>query len=270
VIANGSERVAMRLLTQISMFVALSLCVAACAQVDNERPSTGDSTIALFEPADEPAPVLAPSSEKSVTHIDRSWWQPQVVVSGVGDVQHNPQYTNLEPVFTDGTMRQRGEFPYRASALDLGDGAGAQILEMLAAPFAACLDIALFIPRAIVNPPLAVNTSVGEPFERYDVEGLESPEPIPAPVKMDPVADVKEWFEYLRRRIRFEEGAAPWDITFMTFDYTGERKPDGTLGFREAAVVRTSLASYMAGLTGKTGDRRYFLERVKSKAGLAD
>lgn len=77
-------------------------------------------------------------------------------------------------------------------------------------------------------------------------------------------------FEYLRRRIRFEEGANPWDITFMTFDYTGDRKPDGTLGFRQVAVVRTSLASYMAALTGKTGDRRYFLERVKSKAGLAD
>lgn len=78
-------------------------------------------------------------------------------------------------------------------------------------------------------------------------------------------------FEYLRRRIRFDEGADPWDITFMTFDYTGERKSDGSLDFRHSATVRTSLASYMAALTGKaTGDRSYFLDRVKCKAGLAD
>lgn len=78
-------------------------------------------------------------------------------------------------------------------------------------------------------------------------------------------------FEYLRRRIRFDEGADPWDISFVTFDYTGARKSDGTLEFKRVAVVRTSLASYVEGLTGASpGDRSYFLERVKSKAGLAD
>jgi len=78
-------------------------------------------------------------------------------------------------------------------------------------------------------------------------------------------------FEYLRRRIRFSQDADPWDITFVTFDYTGGRKPDGSLEFKRSAVVRTSLASYVQGLTGGSpGDRSYFLERVKSKAGLAD
>ncbi len=78
-------------------------------------------------------------------------------------------------------------------------------------------------------------------------------------------------FEYLRRRIRFTEGADPWDITFVTFDYTGSRNPDGTLGFERVGVVRTSLASYVEGLTGaRPGNRSDFLERVKSKAGLAD
>jgi hypothetical protein len=78
-------------------------------------------------------------------------------------------------------------------------------------------------------------------------------------------------FEYLRRRIRFEESVGPWDITFVTFDYTGAQDARGVLEFKRVALVRTSLASYVEGLTGASpGDRDYFLERVKSKAGLAD
>lgn len=78
-------------------------------------------------------------------------------------------------------------------------------------------------------------------------------------------------FEYLRRRIRFTETDGPWDITFVTFDYTGAVDAGGRLEFNQVACVRTSLASYVEGLTGATpGDRSYFLERVKSKAGLAD
>jgi hypothetical protein len=78
-------------------------------------------------------------------------------------------------------------------------------------------------------------------------------------------------FEYLRRRIRFKESADPWDITFVTFDYTGRRGADGALEFGKVAVVRTSLASYVESLTSASpGDRESFLERVKSKAGLAD
>jgi hypothetical protein len=78
-------------------------------------------------------------------------------------------------------------------------------------------------------------------------------------------------FQYLHRRIRFDQDASPWDITFATFDYTGARAADGTLEFKNVAIIRTSLASYVAGLTGASpGDRSYFLERVKRKAGLVD
>jgi len=78
-------------------------------------------------------------------------------------------------------------------------------------------------------------------------------------------------FEYLRRRIRFEDVTEGWDITFMTFDYTGTRNADGTLEFGPVTTVRTSMASYVEGLTGSSpGDRKSFLDRVKSKAGLAD
>lgn len=57
-------------------------------------------------------------------------------------------------------------------------------------------------------------------------------------------------FEYLRRRIRFAEVAHPWDITFMTFEYTGKAKSDGSLEFSHASTVRTSLASYVESMTG--------------------
>jgi hypothetical protein len=79
-------------------------------------------------------------------------------------------------------------------------------------------------------------------------------------------------FDYLRRRIRFVEGAKDWDITFMTFDYTGVRLEDGTLEFKTAGVVRTSLASYIEGLTTTSSpdDRAAFLDRVKRKARLTD
>jgi Restriction endonuclease NotI len=77
-------------------------------------------------------------------------------------------------------------------------------------------------------------------------------------------------FEYLRRRIQFVEGDSPWDITFMTFDYTGSVSASGEVEFAPVATVRTSLGSYLAALTGtNASDRSVFLERVKRKAGLA-
>jgi hypothetical protein len=74
-------------------------------------------------------------------------------------------------------------------------------------------------------------------------------------------------FEYLRRRIQFSETSEPWDITFMTFDYTGARLRDGSLEFKRVEVARTSLASYVQGLTTASSpkDRAAFLARVDEK-----
>ena len=59
-------------------------------------------------------------------------------------------------------------------------------------------------------------------------------------------------FQYLRRRVPFEE-TKDWDITFMTFDYTGNVADNGQMEFKPAATVRTSLENYTTALSS---DRR--------------
>lgn len=79
-------------------------------------------------------------------------------------------------------------------------------------------------------------------------------------------------FEYLRKRVPFEPCDEGWDITFMTYDYTGKQLCDESLEFANISVVRTTLDAYVAALTADTrssdSDREHFLERVKRKAGL--
>jgi hypothetical protein len=78
-------------------------------------------------------------------------------------------------------------------------------------------------------------------------------------------------FRYLRSRIAFQEVTEGWDITFMTFDYTGQQNADGSLAFTHMQTVRTTLESYQAALSADTregSDRAHFIERVKKKAGL--
>ncbi len=81
-------------------------------------------------------------------------------------------------------------------------------------------------------------------------------------------------FRYLKSRINFAETQAGWDITFITFDYTGEVLPDGKLEFTHAATVRTSVESYLEALViesrGAVHTREKFLEAVKRKGGLSD
>ncbi|MEI2679812.1 MAG: hypothetical protein V9G29_19250 [Burkholderiaceae bacterium] len=80
-------------------------------------------------------------------------------------------------------------------------------------------------------------------------------------------------FEYLRRRIQFPAATgAKWDITFITFDYTGRTRPDGTFEFAHAQTVRTTVAQYVDAMASDSrmakSAREDFLNRVKSKAGL--
>lgn len=81
-------------------------------------------------------------------------------------------------------------------------------------------------------------------------------------------------FEYLHRRIKFvpTTGNDAWDISFVTFDYTGATKPDGSLEFAHVQTIRTTVASYLAAMSSdrqmSSSVRDDFLERVKRKAGL--
>ncbi|HET8658556.1 MAG TPA: hypothetical protein VFM55_06115 [Micromonosporaceae bacterium] len=75
--------------------------------------------------------------------------------------------------------------------------------------------------------------------------------------------------QQLRERVNFDpvtEGA-PWDITFVSFDYDGTHEPDGRLAFRFVEAVRTTLASYIQAMTAATGLLRSdFINRVRLKA----
>ncbi len=81
-------------------------------------------------------------------------------------------------------------------------------------------------------------------------------------------------FQYLRSRVKFQPVASnkDWDITFLTFDYTGRKLRNGQLEFANIQTVRTTVASYSAALAAgsrsSTHDLAHFLERVKRKAGL--
>jgi len=79
-------------------------------------------------------------------------------------------------------------------------------------------------------------------------------------------------FQYLRRRINFKEVNSDWDITFITFDYSGAANTDGSLTFSHQQTVRTTVEEYVAAMSADARmakkDRADFLKRVKRKAGL--
>ncbi len=79
-------------------------------------------------------------------------------------------------------------------------------------------------------------------------------------------------FEYLRNRIRFEEAKSNWDISFVTFDYTGKLQRNGQLEFAHVRTIRATVESYVAAMSSDNrmaaAAREDFLERIKRKAGL--
>jgi len=80
-------------------------------------------------------------------------------------------------------------------------------------------------------------------------------------------------FRYLQSRIPFEAvgKGKPWDIAFMTFDYSGKSAENGMLDFPHVQTVRTTVNDYTSALTKGTrflDEKLHFLERVKRKAQL--
>lgn len=77
-------------------------------------------------------------------------------------------------------------------------------------------------------------------------------------------------FQYLRRRIKFATGDGPWDITFITFEYTGARCQDGSLAFEPRQVARTTVAEYVEAMAPDAasvdGARQEFIARVERKS----
>lgn len=79
-------------------------------------------------------------------------------------------------------------------------------------------------------------------------------------------------FQYLERRVRLQDRATEdeWDITFLTFEYTGRVSAQGILAFDHRRTVRTSIGAYAAALVEATAapSRSDFLKRIRKKAGL--
>ncbi|OLF07555.1 hypothetical protein BLA60_26920 [Actinophytocola xinjiangensis] len=79
--------------------------------------------------------------------------------------------------------------------------------------------------------------------------------------------------QQLRTRVNFTTVGRddPWDITFGSFEYTGQRESNGQLEFSFVEAVRTTLDNYrlafMMSSAAPTYLREDFIEKVKKKAG---
>ncbi|MBX7132911.1 MAG: hypothetical protein K1X67_09570 [Fimbriimonadaceae bacterium] len=79
-------------------------------------------------------------------------------------------------------------------------------------------------------------------------------------------------FRYLKRRVNFKQSGneEPWDITFVTFDYTGNTLTNGQLEFVQMDIVRTTVEEYTKALSAdhraSADQRESFLQRVDIKS----
>lgn len=82
-------------------------------------------------------------------------------------------------------------------------------------------------------------------------------------------------FNYLKKRINFKEienDSDDWDVTFITFDYTGAINGDGSLEFSHFKTIRTTIEDYVEAMSRDRSlvklARDEFIEKVikKSKA----
>lgn len=77
-------------------------------------------------------------------------------------------------------------------------------------------------------------------------------------------------FNYLSSRIPAQwstERESDWDITFLTFDYTGTVLPNGQHEMKHCKTMRTSVSSFSEALARSTAclDRQSFLAKIKEK-----
>ncbi len=112
---------------------------------------------------DQAATPAAPS----LTGIERNNWDITIVSVPNDRAEHQPIYTRS--LFeNDAVARNRGLYPTALSVNQISDETSqdAQVLEAAEAPFAAAVDIILFIPRAVMNPPWQTVRTGFEPYRR--------------------------------------------------------------------------------------------------------
>jgi len=160
-------------------FVPLAL-LGACAGPLNHESSIGDPENGGVELGTINPDVPRPHAQGglydgspwnrpagSLTGIDRDNWAQQDFVVPIDGTSHQPTYS-VHPDFANGLARERGLYPDTTTCLDLrGDNTHElQAFEAIAAPFYSGLDIALWIPRALLAPPGSTVQSPSTAYER--------------------------------------------------------------------------------------------------------
>lgn len=140
--------------------VLIPLCTLAlwlgqgCSAINNDRLTVGGECVTpCTDHEGANAVKLEPASGPSLTTIDRADWEATTIRVPQDTVEHHPHFTQMQPRYANATLRQRGGHPTADSAFDLGAEPGAQVWEMLSAPFWAGTDIALFPLRAVHEWP---------------------------------------------------------------------------------------------------------------------
>ncbi len=77
-------------------------------------------------------------------------------------------------------------------------------------------------------------------------------------------------FDYFERRIQLNWSDEDWEITFLTFDYTGAVDDSGQMVMVHTGTYRTKVGGFAEALVNPTStiSADTFLRRVRKKAGL--
>lgn len=154
--------------------------LGACAGPLNHESSVGDPaqggyTLGSIE-QDMSAPYLQRGlregspwamQERSIQGIERGNWAEQDFNVPIDGTSHQPTYS-VHPDYANALARERGLYPDAMTCLDLrGENTNKmQALEAVAAPFYSGLDIALWIPRALLVHPGSTVQSPANAYER--------------------------------------------------------------------------------------------------------
>lgn len=187
--------------------------LGACAGPLNHESAVGDPDNGGFELATiNPEMALARAQgvgglydgspwdrpDGSIKGIERDNWREVDYTVPIDGTSHQPIYS-VHPDYANALARERGLYPDTTTCLDLrGENTNnMQALEGIAAPFYSGLDIALWIPRAVLVPPGSTVQSPGRAYERSPrlheawqttrpAPPVVEPGPTPAPTAQEP------------------------------------------------------------------------------------
>lgn len=154
--------------------IAVAILAGGCISPQNDRAVIGTDLRleALMPVAPSTATKEVPASslalrQPSVISVDRTNWQPMILMVPVDGTAHNPSYVR-HVVFASSTARQRRDYPTILSSLELTGGSETdQQFEAVSNWGMGALDILMIIPRMIIQAPTRTRWSPSEAYARY-------------------------------------------------------------------------------------------------------